>query len=99
MKSTAPTATARGEPGKVQSMVVTKRRYTYDEWLMSADNTPRAELIEGEPVERMSTTPDHAADAFAVAICHAGTAAARHSEHFGRCAAGTQPVAREQLAG
>ena len=45
-------------------------------------------------------TPDHAADAFAVAICHVGGAAARHTEHLGRKrAASTRPVAREQLAG
>ena len=45
--------------------------------------------------------PDHAADAFAVAICHAGTAAARYAEHFGRRRAGDAPgvAAREQLAG
>jgi microcystin degradation protein MlrC len=45
-------------------------------------------------------TPDHAADAFAVAICHAGGAGARYAEHFGREPAATsRPVAREQLAG
>jgi len=45
--------------------------------------------------------PDHAADAFAVAICHAGTAAARHAEHFGRRRAAGAPsvAARQQLAG
>ena len=46
-------------------------------------------------------SPDHAADAFAVAICHAGTAAARNAEHFGRRRAGGAPAvpARQQLAG
>ncbi|HEY6654096.1 MAG TPA: crossover junction endodeoxyribonuclease RuvC [Solirubrobacterales bacterium] len=46
-------------------------------------------------------SPDHAADAFAVAICHAGTAAARSREHFGRRRAGGAPAvpARQQLAG
>lgn len=45
--------------------------------------------------------PDHAADAFAVAICHAGTAAARDGGHFGRKQAAGAPAvaAREQLAG
>src|SRR3954465_4241279 len=44
--------------------------------------------------------PDHAADAFAVAICHAGTVAARYAEHFGRRRAGSPAVtARQQLAG
>ena len=47
-------------------------------------------------------TPDHAADAFAVAICHAGTATARNSvSHFGRPRVGTTPAmaARQRLAG
>lgn len=46
-------------------------------------------------------TPDHAADAFAVAICHAGTAAARHVRHFGRPQPGAAPAipARHRLAG
>lgn len=45
--------------------------------------------------------PDHAADAFAVAICHAGTAVARDAGHFGRKQAAGAPAvaAREQLAG
>src|SRR5919106_1753224 len=44
--------------------------------------------------------PDHAADAFAVAICHAGISAARYAEHFGRRRAGGSAVApRQQLAG
>jgi crossover junction endodeoxyribonuclease RuvC len=44
--------------------------------------------------------PDHAADAFAVAICHAGTTASRYAEHFGRRRAGGSAVApRQQLAG
>jgi crossover junction endodeoxyribonuclease RuvC len=47
-------------------------------------------------------TPDHAADAFAVAICHAGTAGARDAvSHFGRARVGTTPgfAARHRLAG
>jgi crossover junction endodeoxyribonuclease RuvC len=47
-------------------------------------------------------TPDHAADAFAVAICHAGTVGARQSvAHFGRPRVGTTPAltARQRLAG
>ncbi len=47
-------------------------------------------------------TPDHAADAFAVAICHAGTAGARNAvSHFGRPTVGTTPAlaARQRLAG
>ncbi len=46
--------------------------------------------------------PDHAADAFAVAICHAGTAAARSAvSHFGRPRVGTTAAlaARQRLAG
>jgi crossover junction endodeoxyribonuclease RuvC len=45
--------------------------------------------------------PDHAADAFAVAICHAGTVASRRAAaHFGRPGVGTTPaVARQRLAG
>jgi len=46
--------------------------------------------------------PDHAADAFAVAICHAGTAAAGNAvSHFGRPRVGTTPAmgARQRLAG
>jgi crossover junction endodeoxyribonuclease RuvC len=45
-------------------------------------------------------TPDHAADAFAVAICHTGTAATRQA-HFGRSRSGASPplTARRQLAG
>jgi crossover junction endodeoxyribonuclease RuvC len=44
--------------------------------------------------------PDHAADAFAVAICHAGAAAARYAEHFGRRRGGAPAVAaRQQMAG
>jgi crossover junction endodeoxyribonuclease RuvC len=44
---------------------------------------------------------DHAADAFAVAICHSGTAAARYAEHFGLRRAGGAPAvpARQQMAG
>jgi crossover junction endodeoxyribonuclease RuvC len=46
-------------------------------------------------------TPDHAADAFAVAICHAGTAAARNAGHFGRARPGAAPAiaTRQRLAG
>jgi crossover junction endodeoxyribonuclease RuvC len=46
--------------------------------------------------------PDHAADAFAVAICHAGTAGARNAvSHFGRARVGTSSAlaARQRLAG
>jgi crossover junction endodeoxyribonuclease RuvC len=45
--------------------------------------------------------PDHAADAFAVAICHAGTVGNRQSiAHFGRPRSGTPPLARRhRLAG
>jgi crossover junction endodeoxyribonuclease RuvC len=46
--------------------------------------------------------PDHAADAFAVAICHAGTAGARNAlSPFGRPRVGTTPTlaARQRLAG
>ena len=44
--------------------------------------------------------PDHAADAFAVAICHAGIAA-RSAGHFGRSRPGAAPAiaARQRLAG
>ena len=51
---------------------------------------------------RRSTVADHAADAFAVAICHAGTAAARDAvSHFGRPRVGTTPAlaGRQRLAG
>lgn len=41
-------------------MALTKRRYTYDEWAASADNTALSELVDGIPVERMSTGGDHA---------------------------------------
>jgi crossover junction endodeoxyribonuclease RuvC len=46
-------------------------------------------------------TPDHAADAFAVAICHAGSAAVRHAHHLGRTRPGAAPrvAARQSLAG
>jgi crossover junction endodeoxyribonuclease RuvC len=47
-------------------------------------------------------TPDHAADAFAVAICHAGGAEARAAvPTFGRSTVGTTPAlaARQRLAG
>jgi crossover junction endodeoxyribonuclease RuvC len=46
-------------------------------------------------------SPDHAADAFAVAICHAGAAAGRAPAGLGRPVVGTRPVvaARQRLAG
>src|SRR4051795_5820649 len=47
-------------------------------------------------------SPDHAADAFAVAICHAGTAGARNAvPAFGRPRVGTTPAitAKHRLAG
>jgi crossover junction endodeoxyribonuclease RuvC len=46
-------------------------------------------------------TPDHAADAFAVAICHAGTVGNRQSiAHLGRARGGTPAIARRhRLAG
>jgi crossover junction endodeoxyribonuclease RuvC len=47
-------------------------------------------------------TPDHAADAFAVAICHAGTVGSRTAtSNFGRRRVGTSatPAARQRLAG
>ena len=47
-------------------------------------------------------SPDHAADAFAVAICHAGTAGARNTlSSFGRAPVGTTPAlaTRHRLAG
>jgi crossover junction endodeoxyribonuclease RuvC len=46
--------------------------------------------------------PDHAADAFAVAICHAGTVGSRSAvAHFGRPRVGTTPTpaGRQRLAG
>jgi crossover junction endodeoxyribonuclease RuvC len=45
--------------------------------------------------------PDHAADAFAVAICHAGTVATRQAAHFGRARPGAAPplARRQRLAG
>jgi crossover junction endodeoxyribonuclease RuvC len=46
--------------------------------------------------------PDHAADAFAVAICHAGTVGSRSAAaHFGRSRAGTTPAlaGRQRMAG
>jgi crossover junction endodeoxyribonuclease RuvC len=45
-------------------------------------------------------TPDHAADAFAVAICHAGGAAMREAAaDFGRAAVGTKAATAQRLAG
>ena len=46
--------------------------------------------------------PDHAADAFAVAICHAGTVGSRSAiAHFGRPRVGTTPTlaGRQRIAG
>jgi crossover junction endodeoxyribonuclease RuvC len=45
--------------------------------------------------------PDHAADAFAVAICHAGTAGMRRRVSIGRPAVSTTPAVagRERVAG
>jgi crossover junction endodeoxyribonuclease RuvC len=46
--------------------------------------------------------PDHAADAFAVAICHAGTVGVRNAvDHFGRARVGTAPAlaTRQRMAG
>jgi Uma2 family endonuclease len=40
-------------------MVLTRRRYRFDEWLDSPENTVLGELAEGIPVERMSTSRDH----------------------------------------
>ena len=40
--------------------VLTDRRYTYDEWVGSPLNTPRCELVDGIPVERMPTSGEHA---------------------------------------
>lgn len=40
-------------------MVMATRRYTFDEWIDSPQNTPLAELVEGIPVERMASTFDH----------------------------------------
>jgi crossover junction endodeoxyribonuclease RuvC len=47
-------------------------------------------------------TPDHAADAFAIAICHAGTVGSRSAtSHFGRPRVGSTSAlgARQRLAG
>lgn len=45
-------------------------------------------------------TPDHAADAFAVAICHAGGAGMRDAvAPLGRAAVDTTPAATQRLAG
>src|SRR5690349_11968233 len=47
-------------------------------------------------------SPDHAADAFAVAICHAGTVGSRSAvAHFGRGRVGTTPAlgGHQRLAG
>ena len=47
-------------------------------------------------------SPNHAADAFAVAICHAGTVGSRMAaSHFGQRRAGTTPAlaTRQRLAG
>lgn len=45
-------------------------------------------------------TPDHAADAFAVAICHAGHAGTREAvASIGRPTVGTTPAVRQSVAG
>ena len=51
---------------------------------------------------REPPAPDHAADAFAVAICHAGTVGVRNAvDHFGRARVGTAPAlaTRQRMAG
>lgn len=40
-------------------MALTRQRYTFDEWVDSPENTALSELVEGIPIERMPTTPDH----------------------------------------
>jgi Uma2 family endonuclease len=40
-------------------MIVAQRRYTVDEWFDSPQNTIRSELVDGIPVERMTTSGDH----------------------------------------
>jgi len=40
-------------------MVLTTRRYTVDEWADSPLNTARSELVDGIPVERMTTSGEH----------------------------------------
>lgn len=40
-------------------MALTRQRYTFDEWLASAENAALTELVDGVPVERMGTTSDH----------------------------------------
>lgn len=52
---------ARPQGGKavLNAMVLTRRRYRFDEWIDSPENTMLSELVEGIPVERMSTSRDH----------------------------------------
>jgi Uma2 family endonuclease len=40
-------------------MVVAQRHYTVDEWLNSPQNTALSELVDGIPIERMTTSGDH----------------------------------------
>jgi len=38
---------------------LTRQRYTFDEWIDAPENTTLSELVEGIPVERMSTSSNH----------------------------------------
>lgn len=40
-------------------MVLTSQRYTFDQWVESPFNTALSELVDGIPVERMSTSGQH----------------------------------------
>ncbi len=40
-------------------MSLTRQRYTFDEWIDAPENTTLSELVEGIPVERMSTSSNH----------------------------------------
>ena len=40
-------------------MAVTAQRFTFDEWVDSPFNTARGELVDGIPVERMTTSGHH----------------------------------------
>lgn len=40
-------------------MDLTKQRYSFDQWVDSADNKTLTELVDGIPVERMGTSSDH----------------------------------------
>lgn len=50
----------RDTKGVLKAMLQTQRRYTVDEWFDSPQNTTLAELVDGIPVERMTTSGDHA---------------------------------------